>query len=155
VELCSFELNNKPMSKFMISLTPYEAFSGLGSDANKKAAACSASTGPIPPGQYYIIDRQSGGLRHRLRKFFDIRDERDNWFGLYAADGRVDDATFCDGVERGNFRLHPKGTIGISMGCIVIQNPLEFDHVAAKLRGSSQMLIPGLDIKAYGIVTVK
>jgi hypothetical protein len=155
VELCSFELNDKPLSRFIVGLAAYDAFSGLGSSVNNKAAVCSASAGPIPPGQYYIIDRRSGGIKHRLRKFFNVSDDKDGWFALYAADGRIDDATFCDGVERGLFRLHPKGRLGISLGCIVINHPAEFDHVAAKLRGGSQMLIPGLDINAYGIVTVK
>jgi hypothetical protein len=50
-------LNDKPLSKFVIGVKPYDAFAGLGSSVNKKAAVCSAMTGPIPLGQHYIIDR--------------------------------------------------------------------------------------------------
>jgi hypothetical protein len=155
MELCSFTLNDQPMSKFRIGLTDYDAFSGLFSNVNKRASACLANTGPIPPGQYYIIDRQSGGTKHRLKQFFGMREERDRWFGLYAADGRVDDKTWCEGVERGQFRLHPKGVAGISQGCIVINSAGQFNHIAAILRSSSKMLVPGIDIRAYGIVSVK
>jgi hypothetical protein len=105
--ICSFELNAKPMSKFICEQVAY-----------------------------------------------DVRDPKDGWFALYAADGRIDDKTFCDGVERGNFRLHPKGSMGISQGCIVIDNELLFDQLAMKLRGSDQILVPGVDVKGYGIVTV-
>lgn len=151
---CSFELNGKAISKFVCSHVPYNVFSGSGKHANTKAYACLPKLGPIPPGQYYIIDRKSGGLKKRLRQFFDMRDPRDNWFALYAADGHIDDTTFCEEVKRGNFRLHPKGVLGISEGCIVIDNPIEFDQLALLLRGSGQMHVPGLDIKAYGMATV-
>lgn len=152
--ICSFELNAKPMSKFICEQVAYDAFSGFGIHKNLKASACLPTFGPISPGQYYIIDRKSGGVKKRLRQFFDVRDPKDGWFALYAADGRIDDKTFCDGVERGNFRLHPKGSMGISQGCIVIDNELLFDQLAMKLRGSDQMLVPGVDVKGYGIVTV-
>lgn len=151
---CRFELNNQPISKFICGQVPYNAFSGFGKHANRRKHACLPKSGPIPPGQYYIIDRQSGGLKTRLRQFFDMRDPKDGWFALYAADGSIDDVTFCNEVKRGNFRLHPKGVLGISEGCIVIDSPAQFDHVALRLRGATQMPVPGLDIKAYGIVTV-
>jgi hypothetical protein len=106
---CSFELNGKPMSKFMCGQVPYDAFSGFGKQANTRAQACVPKVGPIPPGQYYIIDRQLGGLKKRLRQFFDMRDPKGSWFALYVADGCIDDLTFCNEIERGNFRLHPKG----------------------------------------------
>jgi hypothetical protein len=128
----------------------------IGVDKNEQVV-CAPTAEPqrsISPGQYYIVDRKSGGVKKRLRQFFDVRDPKDGWFALYAADGRIDDKTFCDGVERGNFRLHPKGSMGISQGCIVIDNELLFDQLAMKLRGSDQMLVPGLDVKGYGIVTV-
>lgn len=151
---CSFELNGKPMSKFICAQVPYNAFSGSGEHTNTKTYACVPKVGPIPPGQYYLIDRKSGGLKKRLRQFFDMRDPRESWFALYAADGRIDDVTFCEEVKRGNFRLHPKGVLGISEGCIVIDNPIEFDQLALALRSAEQIHVPGLDSKAYGIVTV-
>jgi hypothetical protein len=110
--------------------------------------------GPIPPGRYYILDRESGGFQKRFRDFFGMRDPKGSWFALYADDGKIDDATFCEEVIRGNFRLHPKGAFGISEGCIVIDEPLRFDHLSLFLRSAPQMTVPRLDIKAYGIVTV-
>lgn len=35
-------------------------------------------------------------------------------FALCAADGKIDDETFCNKVKRGSFRLHPTGNLGIS-----------------------------------------
>jgi hypothetical protein len=98
------------------------------------------------------VRRRIGGVRRFLGTGKLSKQQGNSMFRIVRPNPH---ATFCDGVERGLFRLHPKGIMGISLGCIVINNPAEFDHVAAKLRGSSQMLIPGLDIKAYGIVTVK
>jgi len=59
---CKFELNGKPMSIFWCGATRFPAFSGLGKHVNKRISACILNQGPIPPGTYYIIDRQSGGL---------------------------------------------------------------------------------------------
>jgi hypothetical protein len=33
----------------------------------------------------------------------------------------IDDSTFVDGVRRGEFRFHPKGRLGISLGCITLE----------------------------------
>lgn len=59
---CSFELKNKPMSAFTIGALSAPAFSGLGSDVNRRMAMCNKSTGPISVGNYYIFGRESGGL---------------------------------------------------------------------------------------------
>ena len=72
-----------------------------------------------PPGEYYIIDRQFGGLLGPLRDLFTGRDQ---WFALYAIDDEIDDEVFCDKVKRGLFRLHPNGPFGRSEGCVVINN---------------------------------
>ncbi|MFC7518397.1 tlde1 domain-containing protein [Herbaspirillum sp. GCM10030257] len=58
---CQFELNNQPMSTFRLSGQVYSAFSGLGIHANQRSLACMKQIGPIPPGRYFILDRQSGG----------------------------------------------------------------------------------------------
>lgn len=42
--------------------------------------------------------------------------DRSVWFALYRDDGNIDDWTFIDHVERGHFRLHPAGCMGISEG---------------------------------------
>lgn len=59
---CKFELNNQPMSVFQILTASYPAFSGLGREINKRSSACLQNVGPIPPGTYYIVDRESGGV---------------------------------------------------------------------------------------------
>jgi hypothetical protein len=105
---CTFELNDKPMSELKCDAKAFPAFSGYGAHVNRRASACLSGLGPIPPGTYYILDRQSGGLLGPLRDYFS---GHSNWFAFYANDGKVDDETFCNSVKRGNFRLHPKGPL--------------------------------------------
>ncbi|MGV2289535.1 DUF2778 domain-containing protein [Trinickia sp. YCB016] len=150
---CSFELNDQPMSTFVIhGGFSVPAFSGLEPHINKRASACLLDVGPIPPGRYYIVDRESGGRLGSLREAFL---HRSDWFALYAADGKIDDSTFCNEVLRGNFRLHPKGPRGISQGCIVIENSADFHRLRVSLVGRGKYPIPGSALSAYGMVTVK
>ena len=149
---CSFELNSKPMSEFRCGAMSFPAFSGLGSSVNRREFACSVGVGPIPPGTYYIFDRQSGGSFGALRDFLSGHGE---WFALYAIDGSIDDETFCDKVKRGNFRLHPKGPAGISQGCITLESKLDWHKLSSFLRGSAPVAVPGSTLKAYGRVVVK
>jgi hypothetical protein len=149
---CTFELNGKPMSALHCGAVSFPAFSGLGKSINRREYACHASVGPIPPGTYYIVDRQSGGLLGPLR---DIFNDRKDWFALYAIDGSIDDITYCNMVKRGSFRLHPKGPLGISEGCITIESHVDFQHLRAMLKGSAQTAIPGMSLKAYGKVVVR
>ena len=148
---CKFELNNKPMSTFWCGATKFPAFSGIGQHINKRTSACFASQGPIPPGHYYIFDRQVGGLRGPFERLFS---ERRSWFALYAIDSKIDDETYCDKVKRGEFRLHPKGERGISLGCITIDSPTDFQHLRTILTNAKPSAIPGSMLKAYGKVWV-
>lgn len=149
---CSFELNGKPMSMVRMNTRQFPAFPGMGAHANRRACACHAGIGPIPAGVYYILGRQSGGLLGPLRDLFS---NKGDWFALYAADGRIDDETFCNKVKRGSFRLHPKGSLGISQGCITIDSRADFNILRARLKASSQIVIPGSALMAYGQMTVK
>ena len=149
---CSFELNGKPMSALKCGGQTFPAYSGLGPHVNLSSSACLQGKGPIPPGMYYIIDRQSGGLLGPLRNLFNAHD---NWFALYAIDEKIDDEVFCNKVKRGNFRLHPKGTLGISQGCITVENISDFQRLQAMLKDTKQEPIPGTNFMAYGIVAVK
>ena len=72
---CTFELNGKPMSGFKCGTKSFPAFSGIEGHLNRRASACIPNMGPIPPGEYYIIDRQSGGLLGPLRDLFTGRDQ--------------------------------------------------------------------------------
>lgn len=66
------------------------------------------------------------------------------------------DTTFVQGVRRGSFRLHPKGQLGLSKGCITIVNPSEFDSLQRFIRvRPPELLVPGSTLKAYGTVEVR
>lgn len=129
----------------------FPAFSGLGSHVNQKSFVCHPYFGGIPPGKYYIIDRQSGGLLGPIRDLFS---DKKDWFALYAVDSKIDDETFCDGVRRGNFRLHPKGRIGISEGCVTVENHSDFHKLRLLLKGTATFKVPGTSFDAYGVLTV-
>lgn len=149
---CSFELNSQPMSVLTVNAMRFSAFSGLGEHVNRREFACRAGTGSIPPGTYYIFDRQSGGLLGPVRDLFS---HKTDWFALYAIDGKIDDETFCNQVKRGSFRLHPKGPLGISQGCITIERRSDFNTLRALLKAGVKMTVPGSSLKAYGRVVVK
>jgi len=149
---CIFTLNDNPMSTFVAGTRKFPAFSGVGDYVNKRASACLKNVGPIPLGTYYIIDRQSGGLLGGIR---DMLSGKSEWFALYAIDNKIDDNTFCEQVERGQFRLHPKGPLGISYGCIVINTKSDFDFLRTILKNSNTINIPGTELIAYGKVVVK
>jgi hypothetical protein len=148
----TFELNWQKLSALKSGALSFPAFSGFGAHVNKKETVCLARVGAIPPGQYYIFDRQSGGLLGALKDAFSGKDQ---WFALYAIDTKIDDEMICNAVERGNFRLHPKGPLGISEGCITIERAEDFHRLRSIIKGSSQILVPGAQLKAYGKVTVR
>lgn len=148
---CSFTLNNLPMSAIKAQQFSFPAFSGPGSHVNKRNFVCHPNFGAIPEGRYYIIDRQSGGLLGAVREFFTDKKE---WFALYAIDSKIDDETLCEGVKRGNFRLHPKGIAGISEGCVTVESHADFHKLRTILKGTVPSKIPGTDYTTYGILTV-
>lgn len=149
---CTFELNGKPISTFKCGAISFPAFSGLGEHVNRRTSACILNAGPIPPGTYYIIDRQSGGLLGPLRNLFT---DRDQWFALYAIDDKIDDEVYCNKVKRGQFRLHPKGPFGRSEGCIVIDKKSDFLFLRTILKNSSKSLIPNTQLESYGRLVVR
>ncbi|MDR3214200.1 MAG: DUF2778 domain-containing protein [Azoarcus sp.] len=150
--VCTFTLNEESLSKFEIGGAKYDAFSGDGNHRNKVSAMCVPDLGPISIGTYYIVQRTSGGRLGRLR---DLLNDHTEWFALYAKDGVIDDvSTFCEGVARGAFRLHPKGPLGISQGCIVIDRKTDFDLVRSTLLATTGFTIPDTGIQAYGVVNV-
>ena len=153
---CTFELNDKPMSTFTVGALSVAAFSGLGADVNRRASMCRYGNGPIPVGQYYIFDRPSGGLIGPLREMLGGGADKSQWFSLYAIDDHIDnDSMLCHEIVRGQFRLHPKGTLGRSEGCITIDDIRDWLTVHAALRNTTPVSVPGSALKAYGIVVVK
>ncbi|PBQ11190.1 DUF2778 domain-containing protein [Pseudomonas syringae pv. syringae] len=158
VAYCTFELTGQPMSQLKCSNhESYEAFSGLTGFANDPAAVGDLKQGPLPPGRYYILDRESGGrmgwLREPVSDLF-ARTDRSHWFSLYRDDGSIDDETVVSNVTRGNFRLHPIGPLGLSEGCVTMTSQLGFDQLSIYLRNMDGDRIPGSEKKYYGVLDV-
>ena len=148
----SFVLNGLPMSSFKLIGREFPAFSGLAPHVNKRLSACLIGVGPIPPGLYYVFDREAGGLFGPLRDLFTGRSD---WFALYGADNRIDDEVYCDKVKRGNFRLHPKGSLGRSEGCVVIDKPGDFIQVRMLLKSFKPAPVLGSKLHAYATLLVE
>lgn len=149
---CTFKLNSKSMSDFKIGAATFPAFSGYGQNVNRPDSACVVDFGPIPPGAYYIFDRESGGILSALRERWNHKSE---WFALHAIDQKIDDEMICDQVKRGAFRLHPKGTAGISRGCITIDRLMAFQFISSVLRSGTPVAVQGSTLKTYGKVIVR
>jgi len=149
----TFTLNGKAFSDLTSGSFRCKSFSGDGEHRNQWLHQCLKKKGPIPRGRYYIVDRPTGG---RLGPIIDAVTRKGEWFALFADDGRIDDYTFCSAVERGNFRLHPKGARGVSEGCIAVEKPNEYATLRNHLLCSMKIDVPGnTKIQAYGILTVK
>jgi hypothetical protein len=111
----TFELNNQPMSAFKHGAISFPAFSGLGEHVNRRISPCLANEGHIPPGTYYIVDRQNGGL---LRPLYDMFGRHSDWFALYAIDGTIDDQTYCDRVKVVSFACIQKVHMVLAKGAL-------------------------------------
>jgi hypothetical protein len=154
---CTFELNDKPLTKLKIGAISIPAFSRMDEYVNKRSGACVRNRGAIPPGRYYIFDRQSGGRLGAITDWIGnhLRGNGINeWYALYAIDGKIDDITICDGVQRGAFRLHPKG-LGISQGCIAIESLSDWHHIRAIFGSTPRNPVKGTSLSAYGVLTVQ
>jgi hypothetical protein len=149
----NFKLNGKPKSALTCGPSSFPAFSGMNNYRNDLRHQCVAGNGPIPAGTYYILQRESGGRLGWLRELWSGNNKKD-WFALYAADEKIDDEIFCDKVKRGAFRLHPKGPLGISEGCITIESSADFITISHMLKSSTLEQVPNSEILAYGKVTV-
>ena len=148
----TFELNGQPMSALKGAGRSYPAFSGLGSYVNRRSTVCTPSKGAIPPGDYLIVDRESGGFFSTLR---DIPKGKIFWYALYRIDKRIDDYLWCNEVKRGNFRLHPLffGR-GVSLGCITLPSMVDYFYLMTMIRYNGKSPYKGT-IGAYGKITVK
>ena len=156
---CTFALNSQQTSVLSCpGVGLMTAFSGQKSGRDNPAAADKEDIGPIPPGTYYIIDRQSGGRLGVLHDFWNAHGvgttDRRKWFTLW--NPKTGDTTIVNGVKRGSFRLHPMGLLHLSEGCITVVNPQQFDNLATYLRSRGpDTPVPGSGSKAYGTVDVK
>lgn len=156
---CLFSLNGQTLSALVCQgLGSLPAFSGRPGYFNDPAKVAVPEHGPLPPGRYYIVGRQSGGRLGWLKELLTdntSRTGRNRWFALYRIDGQIDDYTFIQGVKRGNFRLHPIGSRGSSEGCITLLSHAHFDRLRAFLLSQESRLIPGTTTKYFGTVDVR
>jgi hypothetical protein len=94
-----------------------------------------------------------GFVRDNLSPYFGSTDRR-KWFMLW--NPRTGDMTNINGVQRGQFRLHPAGDLELSEGCITLVNSAEFELLQRFIRKSPPSLpVPGTTLRAYGTVTVR
>lgn len=155
---CTYTLNNRSTSTLVCpGFGPVEAYSGHGRGVNNPNDVDDVGVGAIPPGRYYLVDRQSGGMfgwfRDALGPFVGTTN-RTRWFMLW--NPTSGDSTMIHGIRRGSFRLHPDGPHHESDGCITIKHPSEFDRLERHIRRHSpDMSVPGSTLKAYGWVDVR
>lgn len=140
----------------------FMAFSGNGSYRNHGGCASIPDNGPLPQGRYWIVDRPRGSwktqskiwLLDKATSFSSTPNDHSQWFALYRDDGRIDDQTWINGVERGSFRLHPIGPAGLSKGCITLQHPSDFQTLRRALLNTKKILIHSSALSAYGMIEV-
>jgi len=155
---CTFHLNGKSLSNLSCpGIGFFPAYSGnAGLHRNNPNSVKIPSIGPLPPGKYYIVNRPIGGLRSRAQDWMASKysgSDRGLWFALFREDNQIDDWTFIDKVERGNFRLHPAGYRGISEGCITLASQSHYAILRnALLRTPTFKLTSSLT--AYGTIQV-
>ena len=133
---CSFWLNNKETSfLYCQGFGSVKAFSGTKDGRDNPRDTAMPNIGPLPAGTYYLVDRQSGGTLGWLRDWIEshtLSTDHTKWFMLW--NERGGDTTFIDGVRRGNFRLPPMGRERLSLGCITVVSPLDFDMLQRFIR---------------------
>ncbi|WP_425480186.1 tlde1 domain-containing protein [Dyella monticola] len=76
------------------------------------------------------------------------------WFALYRDDGSIDDYTRVNGIRRGNFRLHPAGGYGRSLGCITLPSYTDFHAIRKALLHTNVIAIGNTGLNAYGWIEV-
>ncbi|MDR5761588.1 DUF2778 domain-containing protein [Caballeronia sp. LZ035] len=155
---CVFKLNRQVSSDLACTgFGTIEAYSGKDIGRDNPDAVALQGIGPIPPGRYYIIDRQAGGRLGRARDLvakYGFGNDHAKWFTLW--NRKTGDETIVNGVTRGSFRLHPNGFGGLSEGCITVVDEKDFDRLRKFIRsGRPTVSIPGSLHKAYGVVEVR
>lgn len=156
---CTFLLDDKPTSTLYCSgYGSVTAYSGTGPGRDNPKATATRNIGPIPAGTYYLVDRRSGGLLGWARDWWSEygfgTTDRTRWFALW--NPNTGDTTMIDGIQRGEFRLHPDGPMHLSEGCITVVSYFEFDRLQRYIRTRQPDLpVPGTTMRAYGTVEVR
>jgi hypothetical protein len=159
-----FVVNNAPLSPlFIFGVGTFMAFSGDGIYRNRGGCTALKEKGPIPAGKYWIVDRPAGGIRSQVQAqakdawntiILGAPSNHSEWFALYRDDGKIDDHTWINGVERGNFRLHPIGGSGLSLGCITLQSRSQFQTLRQALLQTTTIPARHSGLHAYGWIEV-
>ncbi|EPT8875547.1 DUF2778 domain-containing protein [Cronobacter dublinensis] len=157
-----FTINNADFSPLLIyGVGTFMAFSGDSTYRNRGGCVALPDKGPLPPGRYLIVDRPQGGAGSRIRtqvidawnSVAGVPSDHTQWFALYRADGLLDDYTWINEVKRGNFRLHPVGGQGLSLGCITLQHSSDFALIRDALLATNKVVM-GKGILTYGEIEV-
>ncbi|MBN3848222.1 DUF2778 domain-containing protein [Paraburkholderia sp. Ac-20342] len=158
-----FVVDNQEMCKLdIIGIGTFRAYSGNKQYMNRGGCTDVPKNGPIPVGKYWIVDRPKGGFRSQawttlkdvaVSSIWTPVDHRE-WFGLYRDDGAIDDVTWVNGVERGNFRLHPAGGLGVSLGCITMPSHVDFSIIRSALLRTETIPLRNSGLHAYGTIEV-
>lgn len=158
-----FVVNNRPLAPLSIfGIGTFMAFSGNDIYRNRGGCAAIMNNGPLPAGRYWIVDRPTSGVGTRLRTLLQdawntasgTPTDHTEWFALYRDDCLIDDYTWIEGVRRGNFRLHPMGGRGVSLGCITLHSHSDFQSVRRALLHTTTIPIHNTGLNAYGMIEV-
>ncbi|MGF6982974.1 hypothetical protein QFZ99_002451 [Paraburkholderia atlantica] len=158
-----FLVNNEPRSPLIISgIGTFDAYSGDRQYRNRGGCTAVPGKGPIPTGKYWIVARPAGGVGSRalawIKDAFSAYDgsptDHSEWFALYRDDGVIDDWTWVNGVKRGQFRLHPAGGRGISLGCITLPSRTDFLRIRNSLLHTMTVPAGNSGLRAYGTIEV-
>ncbi|MGF6511788.1 DUF2778 domain-containing protein [Paraburkholderia sp. 32] len=158
-----FLVNNESLSPLTIfGIGTFNAYSGNNQYRNRGGCTMVPNDGPLPAGKYWIVDRPTGGIRSQL--FARANDEwnaamghpsnHGEWFALYRDDGTINDLTWINGVKRGQFRLHPAGGRGISLGCITLPSHSDFMRIRNALLHTVKIPARSSGLRAYGTIEV-
>jgi len=154
---CTFHLNGGALSILSCpGVGFFPAYSGSGSSRNNPDDVALPSIGPLPPGQYFIVTRGTGGMLTVMRDSFASYlsgSDRSTWLALYRNDSKVDDYTFIGQVERGHFRLHPAGYKGVSKGCITLPSLSNFMTLRIALLNSPTLQVTAA-LTSFGTIQV-
>ncbi|NUX52889.1 DUF2778 domain-containing protein [Paraburkholderia youngii] len=158
-----FLVNNEHFSPLtFFGLGTFNAYSGNNQYRNRGGCTAVPSNGPIPAGKYWIVARPTGGVRSKALSWllnewnFYKGNPTDHaeWFALYRDDGRIDDWTWVNGVKRGQFRLHPAGGRGVSLGCITLPSRVDFLRIRSGLLHTKTIPAGNSGLDAYGTIEV-
>ncbi|NML34069.1 DUF2778 domain-containing protein [Paraburkholderia antibiotica] len=158
-----FLVNNDTFSPLTIfGVGTFDAYSGNNQYRNRGGCTMVPDNGPIPAGQYWIVARPTGGVGSKAIAW--LKDEwnfykgsptdHSEWFALYRNDGAIDDVTWVSGVKRGQFRLHPAGGGGLSLGCITLRSRDDFFKIRAALLHTMTIPVRNSGLHAYGTIEV-